>query len=208
MSLLQLKDETAVRKDASSTGEDYAKGSSHILVTTIIAFVVITISIAGFLLADRKPPVAAGEVTQVWVHPVHTLNVAHDANGVASEAAQFDQVLVFGHLRVRNESKERIIVKNLYTNATLEDGVHSSAAAMPVDYDRVFIAYPELASLKSNTLSRDSVIEPGQVLDGMTVSAFHVSKEQWATRKDLNFSVEFKFHPDLVLQPAGTLVEK
>ena len=152
MSLLQLKDEPSVRKDASSTGEDYAKGSSHILVTTIIAFVVITVSIVGFLLADRKPPVAEGEVTQVWIHPpVHTLNVAHDASGAASQAAQFDQVLVFGHLRVRNESKERIIVKNLYTNATLEDGVHSSAAALPIDYDRVFIAYPELASLKSNT---------------------------------------------------------
>ena len=42
----------------------------------------------------------------------------------------------------------------------------------------------------------------------MTVSAFHVSKEQWATRKDLNFTVEFKFHPDLVLQPVSTAGRK
>ena len=207
MSLLQLKEESQ-KRDASANGEDYAKGSGYILWTSIIAFVVISVAITLFLLSDRKPPVAAGEVTQVWIHPVHTLSTPKDAAGVEGPATNFDQVLVFGHLRVRNQSDQPIVIKNLLTNVTLEDGGHSSYAATALDYDRIFIAYPELASLKSNTLTRDTIIQPGQVLDGMTVSAFHVLKEQWAAHKDMNFTVEFKFHPSLVLQPTGPITDK
>jgi hypothetical protein len=208
MSLLQLKENSANTHDASSQGEDYAKGSSYILWTSLIAFVLLSVGITLFLMADRKPPVAAGEVTQAWIHPVHTISRPHDAGGVEAAPEAFDQVLVFAHVRVRNQSKEPIVIKTLMTNATLDGVIHTSYAATATDYDRIFIAYPEIAGLRSNTLTRDTIIQPGQVLDGMMVSAFHASKEQWQTKKDLNFTIDFKMHPSLVLQAPAQIPEQ
>jgi hypothetical protein len=208
MSLLQIKNDPIHEHDASSDGEDLAKGSSYILLTTIIAFVVVSVGIAAFLLANRKPPVAAGEIVQVWAHSVHTLSTPQDANGVNGPTEQFDQVLVFASIRVRNQSDQAIVIKDLLTNATFDDGQHSSYAAGAVDFDRIFIAYPELAGLHGKPLLRDTIISPGQVADGMIVSSFHVTQAQWAAKKDVSFTVTFKYHPDLVLLPKGPITEQ
>jgi hypothetical protein len=73
MSLLQIQNDPVHEHDATSEGEDLAKGSSYLLWTTLVAFVVVSISITLFLLANRQPPISAGEVTQIWAHEVHTL---------------------------------------------------------------------------------------------------------------------------------------
>jgi hypothetical protein len=208
MSLLQIQNDPVHEHDASSEGEDLAKGSSYLLWTTLAAFVVITVGITLFLVAIHKPPIAAGEVTQVWAHGVHTLNTPIDANGVQSAGEVFDQVLVFAQIRVRNQSDQPIVLKEMLTNATFDDGIHSSYAATPTDYERIFIAYPELKGLHSKTLVRETVVSPGQVLDGMIISSFHVSQAQWAARKDLSFTIQFKYHPDLVLLPKGPITEQ
>jgi hypothetical protein len=206
MSLLQLRD--AAANDASAKGDDYAKGSSSIVWASLIAFVVVSIGIALFLISSRKPPVAAGEVNQVYMHAVHQLNTPVDANGQEQPTELFDQVLVLAHVRVRNQSDEAIVLKELTTNVTLADGEHQSTVAGVSDYGRIFIAYPELAGLRGKPLERDTVIQPGQVLDGTTVSAFRVSKAQWEARKDMSFTLQFKYHPDLVLLPTGPIREQ
>lgn len=208
MSLLQIQDDPVHEHDASAEGEDLAKGSSHPFWATLAAFVVVTVGITLFVIANRTTPITAGEVTQVWAHGVHTLTSPVDANGVQSAAEAYDQVLVFANLRVRNQSNQPVVLKDMLTNATFEDGVHSSYAATATDYDRIFIAYPELNGLHSKTLVRDTVIPPGQVLDGQIVSSFHVSKQQWAAHKNLSFTLQFKFHPDLALVPSGPITEQ
>jgi hypothetical protein len=207
MSLLQIQNDPVHEHDATSEGEDLAKGSSYLLWTTLVAVVVVSISITLFLLANRQPPISAGEVTQIWAHEVHTLTTPIDANGVQSPGEQFDQVLVLAQVRVRNQSKEPIVLKDMQTNATFDDGIHSSYAATALDFDRIFIAYPELKALHGKTLTRETVVAPGEVLDGMTISSFHVTKAQWAAHKDLNISILWKYHPDLVLVPKGPPTE-
>ncbi len=208
MSLLQINENAPRPDDASAAGEDYAKGSSYLLWALIIAFVVISVGTAIFLLLNRPQPFAVGEAPQVWVHPVHTLNTPIDAAGEQTAGEVFDQVLVFAHIRVRNESKEPIVLKELLTNVELDDGIHSSYAATATDFGRIFVAYPQLASLHTAPLLRDAVIQPGQVDEGMIVSAFRVSKEQWTARKNLNFTVELKYHPDLIITPVGPVIEQ
>jgi hypothetical protein len=208
MSLLETKPDSRQTQDPAHKGEDYAKGSSYMVWAALAAFVVVSVGITLFLMSTRKPPVAVGEVTQVWAHAVHTLNTPIDANGVQTAGEVFDQVLVFANVRVRNQSDQPIVLREMMTNITLPDGPRSSYVAGPSDYDRIFIGYPELAGLKSHTLLRETVIQPNQVLDGMIVSAFHVSKEDWAARKDLSFSFQFKFHPDLVIVPNGPITEQ
>ena len=208
MSLLQIQNDPAHEHDASSAGEDLAKGSSYLLWTTLAAFIVVSLGIIGFWFAIHRPPIAVGDVTQVWSHEVHTLNTPTDANGVQSAGEVFDQVLVFANLHLKNQSDKPIILKDLLTNATFDDGIHSSYAATALDFDRIFIAYPELKDLHGKPLVRDTVLQPGQSLDGEIISSFHVSKQQWAAHKDLNFTIQLKFHPDLVLTPKGPVVEQ
>jgi hypothetical protein len=208
MSLLQIQNDPVHEHDASSEGRDLASGSSYILWASIAAFVVVSIGIAAFLWLNHKPPVAAGEITQVWAHSVHSLSTPEDANGVQQGATQFDQVLVFASVRVRNQSDQPIVLRELLTNATFADGPHSSYAASAIDFDRIFVAYPELAGLHGKPLLRETVVPPGQTIDGMIVSSFHTTKEQWATKKDLNFTIEFKYHPDLVLTPTTPIKEQ
>ena len=205
MSLLQ-QDPTHTQEVPA--GEDLAKGSSHIFWASLAAFVVVTVAITLFLIADHKPPAAVGEVTQIWAHPVHTLSTAVDANGVRGNTEMFDQVLVFANIRVRNQSDQPIVLREMTTNITLDDGIHSSYGASANDYDRIFIAYPQLAGLRSKTLVRETVVAPGQVMDGMIVSAFHIAPSVWATRKDLNFSIDFKYHPTLLLVPKTQVIEQ
>jgi hypothetical protein len=208
MSLLQIQNDPVHEHDASSEGEDLAKGSSYLLWTTIAAFIVVSVGMVLFFVAVHKPPVALGEVTQVWAHGVHTLSTPTDANGVQAPTEQFDQVLVFANIRMRNQSDQPIVLKDMLTNATFEDGIHSSYAAGAIDYDRIFIAYPNLKGLQGKKLIRETIIPPGQVLDGMIVSSFHVSQQQWAARKDLSFTIELKYHPDLILTPTAPIAEQ
>jgi len=202
MSLLALRQDSEPGPSHRPSGEDYAKGSSYLLWTFLAAFLVVTAAIAGFFLAHRKAPTAAGEVTQVWVHGLHI------ANNPATGMEPMDQVLVLADLRIRNQSGEPIVLRELMTNVTLDDGPRSSYAATSTDYDRIFLAYPELAGLKGNKLTRDTVLQPGESIEGMLVSSFHCSTEQWAGHKDLSFSVQFKLHPDLVLTPTTPIIEK
>ena len=208
MSLLHLETDSGRRQDPSSAGDDYAKGSSYILWTAIAAFILVTVGGAIFLLADRKPPVATGEITQVWTHAVHTINTPLDAAGVPTAAEAYDQVLVFAQVHLRNQSDQPIVLKEVLSNVTLDDGIHSSYAATNTDFDRIFIAYPELARYKTRGLTRDAIIQPGETLDGMIVSSFHVGKDQWTARQNMNFTIEFKLHPDLTLTPSGPITEK
>ena len=206
MSLLELNRDSSLSAGHAPSGDDYAKGSSYLLWTTLAAAVVVSVGICLFLMANRKPPAAAGEVTQVWAHGVHTVHAAQGASG--APAASFDQVLVFANVRLRNQSDKAIVLQEMMTNVTLEDGVRSSYVATATDYSRIFLAYPQLADLRGKTLARDTVIQPGQALEGTIVSAFHLSKEEWDVRKDLNFTFEFKLHPDLVITPHSAIVEQ
>jgi hypothetical protein len=208
MSLLQIQNDPHHEDDASSEGKDLAAGSSYLLWTTIAAVILVSVGIAAFLYVNHKPPVAVGEVAQVSAHSVHSLNVAMDANGVNSAAEPFDQVLVFASVRIHNQSDQPFVIKELITNAKFADGIHSSYAAGAIDFDRIFIAYPELASLHGKPLLRETVVPAGQTVDGWIVSSFRATKELWASKKDLNFTIEFKMHPDLVLTPTTPITEQ
>ncbi len=203
MSLLQIQDDPVHEHDASSEGEDLAKGSSHIIWATLVAAIIVTAAVWVFWIVIHKPPIAAGEITQMWAHGVHTLSTPIDANGVQYTPENFDQVLVFANLQIRNQSDKPIVLRDVLINATFEDGPHSSFVAGAIDYQRIFVAYPELNGLHAQPIIRQTVIQPGQTLAGMVVSSFHVTKEQWTSHKDISITVQFQYHPDLILTPAG-----
>src|SRR3974390_2977801 len=184
MSLLQQE---STREPAS--GESYTKGTSHVLIATIVAAVLVSIAMAIYVISGEKPPAATGEILDVWAHPMHSETSGWDANGSAIPKEQIDQVLLFTHVRLHNQSKQPIFLHQITANATLADGIHSSYAATPVDFERVFKAYPQLMPWHAAPISPNLTLQPGETKEGTFVNSFHdVTKPDWDARKGLDFT--------------------
>jgi hypothetical protein len=194
--------------DDAALGEELTKGTSHVVWASIIAAVLVTIVIAVYVIAGQKPPAATGEIVRVWVHPRHVETSGLDANGAPMPKEAFDQIIVFVQVKLHNQSQQPLFMHSVMTNATLDDGIHTSYAAMTAEFERVFQAYPELAALHGTPLSPETTIAPGETREGMIVSAFRVTKQQWDARKDLNFAFTFGYQPKLVLAPQSAIIEQ
>jgi hypothetical protein len=203
-----LHQDTPEDIDDAALGEEYAKGSGHLILAGIIAAVVVTAVIAIYVFAGQKPPAATGEVEQMWAHPQHTESSGVDANGEAMAKESFDQVFVFALVKLHNQSDQPLFLRNAMVNTTLSDGIHSSYAASAADYDRVYLAYPSMPVPHGKALSLQTTIDPGQTVEGTIVSAFRMSKGQWDAGKDLNVTFNFSYQPSLVLAPKTAVIEQ
>jgi hypothetical protein len=206
MSLLHQQSQEEI--DEAARGESFTKGTSHVVLASIMAAVLVSVAIAVYMIAGEKPPAVTGEVVQVWAHPLHSETSGIDANGEAMAKEHIEQVLVFTHVRLHNQSKEPLFLHEVMTNAKLDDEIHSSYAAIVDDYEKLFQLYPDLAPLHGSALAPRTTIAPGQTVDGTFVSAFRLSKEKWDARKDLNFTFGFQYQPDLVLTPHSAVTEQ
>jgi len=202
MSLLQQES-----KDLAA-GESYTRGTSHVLIAAVVATVLVTIAIAVYVIAGEKPPASTGEILDVWAHPMHTESSGFDANGAAIPKEEIDQVLLFTHVRLHNQSKQPIFLHQIVANATLADGIHSSYAATPTDFERIFKAYPQLMQWHANAISPDLTIQPGETKEGTFVCSFRILKADWEARKSLNYSFNFQYLPSLTLAPNGSITER
>ncbi|HWG21572.1 MAG TPA: hypothetical protein VG225_13665 [Terracidiphilus sp.] len=194
--------------DDAARGEEITKGSGHLVIATVIATIVVMVVIAIYVITGQKPPASAGEVTRVVAHTMHRESSGLDASGAPVPKEAFDQVLVFTHVKLHNQSKDPLFLRQVLTNVTLDDGVHTSYAATPNDYERLFQAYPDLASLHGRSLTTDATIPAGQWLEGDFVSSFRMPKAQWDARKGLDYNISFRYLPDLKLAPSGPVTDQ
>ncbi len=207
MSLLH-QDETDELDDAAR-GESFTKGTSHVAVAFVAAAVVVSIIIAIYVISGQKPPVATGQVVSMWVHPQHVVTPGFDAAGARMTQQSFDQVMVFADVRLHNRSDGPLFLYDILTNATLPDGIHSSYAANTIDYNRLFLAYPDIKVPHGKPLSPlDTTINPGQTVEGTFVSAFRMTKAEWDARKSLNFTFAFRYQPSLVITPRVAIIDQ
>jgi hypothetical protein len=206
MSLLQ-QDSTDV--DDAALGESYTRGSSHVVIAAVVATVVVGVAIAVYVIAGQKPPVATGEIVSVWAHPQHTETSGLDASGAPIPKEEVDQVMVFTRVRLKNQSDHPLFLVNVLTNVTLPDGIHSSYAAIKGDYDRVFVAYPDLPVPHLAPISPlDTEIDPGQTVEGSFLSAFKMTKAEWDAHKKLDYTFSLRYQPVLVLTPHVPITEQ
>lgn len=198
MSLLQ---QNSTEIDDAALGEEFTKGTTHLAWAAAIATILVSIGIALYFILGQKPPAAAGEIMQVWVEPLHSQTSGIDASGAPIPVQQVDQVLVFAQVRLHNQSKDPLVLHQILTNTGVGDGIISSYAAIPADYNRLFEAYPQLTSPHGAALASQLTIPPGQSVEGEFVSAFHMTKEEWDKRKGLDFTFIFDYQPFLKLAP-------
>jgi len=205
MSLLQ---QNCQEQDDAARGEELTKGSSNALLPSVIAALVVIVAIFLYFKLGEKHPVAAGEVTNIQAHQMHRETSAFDAAGAAMPQEKFDQVLVFAHVKLRNQSKTPLFLHQAMVNVSLDDGIHTSYAATPTDYERAFKGFPELASFHGNPLPSEPTIQPGQSLEGDILASFRLDKAQWDARKGLDFTFGFRYQPLVKLAPTGPVVDR
>lgn len=208
MSLLQQDNPVAL--DDAAKGESLTRGTSPLLLAALAATVLVTAAIVTYVLVGEKPPAATGEILEVWAHPMHSVTPAFDASGAPMSQSSFDQVLVFTRVRLRNQSKQPLFLHQITTNLTHPDGsIDSSYATTASQYERVFLAYPNLAQWRTPPLSIDDLtVNPGQTVEGTFVSAFKLEKENWDARKALDYSFGFRYQPVLKLAPRVAVTDR
>jgi hypothetical protein len=191
--------------DDAAKGEELTKGTSHIVVASVIAAIAVSIAIAIYVISGQKPPAATGEVTRVVAHMMHRETSGLDASGRPMPKDEFDQVLLFTHIKLHNQSKNPLFLRQILSNVHLDDGVHISYAATPSDYERLFQAYADLAGLHGKSIPTEATIPAGEWIEGDFVSSFRMTKAEWDARKGLDYNVSFRYQPDLKLAPAGPI---
>lgn len=201
MSLLQ-------QESRETAGESYTKGTSHVIIATVIAVVLVSAAVTFYVISGEKPPASTGEVLDVWAHPMHTETSGWDANGAAIPKEEVDQLLLFTHVKLHNQSKQPIFLHQVLADLTLPDGIHSSYAAMPSDYERLFKAYPVLQPWHATSISPDLTIQPGETKEGTFVCSFRMTKADWDTRKGLGYTFNFQYLPALTLEWKGAITER
>lgn len=206
MSLLQ-QDTTEL--DDAAKGEEFTKGTTHLVKAVIISTIALSIAAFIYVYSNEKPPVATGEILNVWAHPLHTETSGFDANGAPMAKESFDQVFVFSQVRLHNQSSGPLFLINVLTNMTGQDKISSSYAANKIDYDRFFVAYPDTQIPHGPALSPlDTVIQPGQTVEGTVVSAYQMTKQEWDARKGLDLTFSFRYQPSLKIIPKVPVIDR
>ncbi len=206
MSLLHQK--SSEEQDEAARGESFTRGTSHIVWASIAAVAFVSVAIAVYFVAGEKPPAVTGEILEVWAHPMHTTTPAFDAAGAAIPQDNVDQILVFTRVRLHNQSSQPLYLLHIMANVKLDDGLHTSYAAVGSQYDRVFVAYPELTPYRSAALSSDLALAPGQTQEGTFVASFRMTPQQWQARKGLDYGFGFRYQPLLTLTPKAPVTER
>jgi len=201
MSLLQ-------QESREAAGESYTKGTSHVIIATVIAVVLVSAAVTIYVISGEKPPASTGEIVEVWAHPMHSETSGWDANGAVIPKESIDQVLLFTHVKLHNQSKQPIFLHQVLANLTLPDGIHSSYAAMPPDYERLFKAYADLQQWHAPPISPDLTIQPGESKEGTFVCSYRMTRADWETRKALGYTFNFQYLPALTLDWKGAITER
>lgn len=204
MSLLHQEE-----RDDAARGEELTRGTSHVVIAAIVAGLVVSIAIAIYVIAGQKPPFATGQISAIWAHPQHTETSGLDANGMPMPKQVADQVMVFTTVSLTNKTDHPLFLGNVTTNVTLDDGIHSAYAANKGDYDRIFVAYPNIPVPHLTPISTlDTTINPGQTVEGTFVSAFMMTQQQWDARKSLDYTFAFRYQPALAVTPHVPITER
>jgi len=202
-----LRQDSPEEIDDAARGEEFTRGTSHVAWTSVIATVLVVLALAGYVLITQKPPVASGEILQVWAHPNHVVTSGIDANGDPMPQQSFDEVLVFARIRLINLSKNPLVLEDVLANLRQADGILSVSAGSVGQFEEVFLAYPGLAALHSNSFPPRATLAPGQSMEGTAFWAFRMNKQEWDARRDLNFTFRLQYQPKLELTPHTAVTE-
>jgi hypothetical protein len=177
---------------------NYGRLALRVLIALIISALVVVV----WVRFGRKTPVATGDIARISIYPVQARITGGAAGtpGMQGQDEIVNQLLVFAHVRLHNPNSGPITIVDDWAVVTLPDGeTRHSEAASQVDFNKVFLAYPQLAPVRMDPLRRDLQIQPGQSVDGLVVFSYPLSREDWDKRKSMQVTLSFNGAKDVTL---------
>ena len=165
---------------------DSAKRTLPAAAPVAIALVVVAIVIGIIAFLFRAKPVAQGGIDAVYF----------------SEPAGMTNGMVLLQVTLHNVSGKTLYIKSITANLKTDQDLSDNAAS-PSDYDRYFIAYPDLKEHSTQPLVVETKIAPGAEQKGSVLVSFPVTKEQFDARKDLNVTIQPYDQNAIVLREKG-----
>ena len=170
------------------------------LKTIVIAAIAVSIAIGLYVWLGERPPVASGDILTMNLYPVHTLinNGGGSDTGMAGAAEYYDQLLILAKVKVRNQTDIPLFMQDISAAIKLPDGSEQvNITASNKDMDRVFLAYPSLSYLRTDSIPRDTTLTPGQSVQGLAIFNFPINKEQWDSLQTAKVVVSFMHQKNL-----------
>jgi len=180
------------------TQVDEPADAGRIVLRIVLGLVVTSLLIGAYFYFGQRKVVATGSVTRISLYPIHSVMGDNtSAPGMAGQTETYDQLILFTQLRVHNQSDTPLTITEMVSNIVLtapdQNGSTepSSRAVDAGDFNRLFSAYPKLASFRADPLLRDTVIAPNADAEGLVVFSYSLSKDQWEQRKSFGVAVSF-----------------
>jgi hypothetical protein len=170
------------------------------LKTLVIATIAVSIAIGLYVWLGERPPVARGDILTMNLYPVHTLinNGGGSDTGMPGTAEYYDQLLILAKVKVTNQTDIPLFMQDISAAIKLPDGSEQvNVTASDKDIDRVFQAYPSLAYLRAASIPRDTTLNPGQSVQGLTIFNFPINREQWDSLQTAKVVVSFMHQKNL-----------
>lgn len=182
--------------------EDELKPSRNLFIL-LAAVLIPVIAVAAYVVINRVPNPHTGQVLSVNVYPIHRdLTQTTTTEGIGGQNETYDEILLLTDVSITNTAKVPLYLHDMWANVNLPDESDRSSAASATDFDKVFIAYPDLAQYKKNPLPRDLTLQPGQQVEGMMIFHYQMNKQQWDSRSGVDVNISFIHQPPLVLHIA------
>lgn len=183
-----------------ASAEGGGSGSNPVLRVLIAALIVVLV-IGAYVFFEEKPPVVVGEIMHLTAYPIHRESSASifATRSIAPVETKFDEIIVIADVRVHNQSQGPVFLADMAALLKLPTEDDRSLAANASDFNRVFVAYPQLATMKQQPLLRDTTIAAGATAEGQVVFNYPITREEWEQRKSLDLTLSFTHQKDLVL---------
>ena len=167
----------------------------------LAAVVIMCVVIGGYVFLNEKPPVGAGQIEDLKVSPIHSqMRVGAGAEGMQGGLETYDQLFVFAKVKIHNQGTIPLFLGDMAATVTMRNGEEQrSLAATPKDVDQVFVAYPQLASMKAGPVKRDITITPGQTVEGLMLFHYPITQADWDARQGFDITIFFINQKSLVL---------
>jgi hypothetical protein len=160
----------------------------NLLAPVLLAFLILGIVLA-LLLRFTPHKTADLTVTRTAIYPTHTV-FKSDSIIVANQHAE-DALYVLTTLRIDDRLRLPLFLKDFTATLTTAEGEEITTSAVEkLDLENVYTSFPALKSLASEPLLRDTMISPGQSVEGMILLHFPVTKEVWDHRRTAVLNID------------------
>jgi len=160
---------------------------------TVVAIVIVLVTIAAYVLMNRAAPTAAGDISAIWLYQPLPAQMPNNTLPPPSNG-----LLALVPVKVRNVSTKPISVQELTAVLRLGDTDYKSSAASVSDFDKVVAYYPDVDPFLKPIFPVHAKIPPGGELQGLAIFNFALAEDQWSKASTFFIDVTFDTTPDIL----------